>query len=198
MVTIDLLFLVLSVNGVDDLQANLTYLMQRNAEAMRKVAILTMDRNRKAEAYGVCNKDLKNWRSKAVNLTNQLTEVNETMNSKQRNLTEAQTILKKCNQSQIILSNHLGRISLQLRSQRNEFEKVLQSSRRTRNSALESIRECESEKTNANRTANSCIRTLEAARKSMIEINNTCMGEKQFVIDSLRTQINGEFPFILI
>ena len=182
-----------SESSIVDLQSNLTDLMQRNRKAMRLVAMLTMDRNRKAEAHGACSDSLEEWMQRVVELDERLLAANRKLDRNRENLTNSLNNMKKCNHSRNMMTSIIFSLNQQIIRQREDFNAVELRSQQTRNLALIAVRDCEIKLNNASRAATSCDADLQRTTTSLQEINQTCTVQQQFEIDSLRAQINGEF-----
>jgi len=176
------------------LQANLTYLMQQNAQAMRSVADLTVDRNQKAEEHGACNQNLEDRMQSELRLTQQLTELRHTLDATRQNRTAIQNELSKCQTGELWFGEQIRHLTEEVNSRpsRTEFERTIEVLKSHRSRAVMAARTCEEEKENITQQAADCMISLQISEALQEENNETCWRQKELEVASLKAQLQGK------
>ena len=176
------------------LQANLTFLMQQNQQAMQSVADLTVDRDQKAQEHGACSQSLQDRMQAELNLNQQLTELRLTLDATRRNRTAIQNQLSKCQAGELWFSEQIRTLTEEVNSRpsRNEFERTLEVLKSHRSRAVMAARTCEEEKENITLQASDCMASLQISEAMLVETNESCWQQKEVEVAALTAQLQSK------
>ena len=180
------------------LQANLTILMQQNAQAMRSVADLTVARDQKAQEHGACSETLQQRMQSELAMSQQVRDLRRTLDETRRNKTVIQNKLSKCKNGELWFAEQIRRLTEELNSRpsRAEFDEAIEvlKSQRTRISTALTI--CAGEKKNLTERADKCASTLRISQSMIARANATCREQRQREIASLKAEIHSKRPLL--
>ena len=168
--------------------------MQQNARAMRNVADLTVDRDQKAQEHGACSQNLQQHLRIEQQLNRRVTELRETVETAQRNLTFVRSRMTKCQAGVSWYAQRVRDLSAEVTSRlsRSEYQATFDKLRNQRSIALYAAQTCREEKANITIEAAECSTALEESETRLVESNETCWRAKELEIAALNAQLQSK------